>query len=261
MNGRTDRELDARVAAYCERIGYAGPLDATLDTLRAIHLAHMYAVPFENLDIHLGREIELDLDRIFDKIVGRRRGGFCYELNGLFAWLLREIGFDVTLVSARAAGKGGAFGPEYDHLALLVRLDSVWLADVGFGDSALDPLLFEEGVEQESGGALYRIERAGDAWVMAQSKSGEWEPQHRFTTTERRLDEFAGMCEFHQTSPDSHFTKKRVCSLATPEGRVSLTADRLIVTRGGEKTERPVADEAERTTLLRDLFGVELGPA
>jgi N-hydroxyarylamine O-acetyltransferase len=259
MNARTDREFDPRVAEYCERIGYTGPLDPTLDTLRALHLAHMYSVPFENLDIHLGREIVLDTDRIFDKIVRRRRGGFCYELNGLFAWLLGEIGFDVALISARAAGEGGAFGPEFDHMALLVRLDSVWLADVGFGDSALDPLLFEEGVEQESGGARYRIERAEDGWVMAQSKGGEWEAQHRFTTTARGLDEFAGMCVYHQTSPDSHFTKKRVCSLATPEGRVSLTSDRLIVTRGGEKTERPVTDEAERAALLSELFGVDLG--
>jgi N-hydroxyarylamine O-acetyltransferase len=249
---------DERVASYCERIAYAGPLAPTRDTLGALHRAHMYAVPFENLDIHLGREIVLDLDRLFDKIVRQRRGGFCYELNGLFAWLLGEIGFDVTMISARVANDSGEFGPEFDHMALLVRLESVWLADVGFGDSSLDPLLFEEGLEQEIDGATWRIERDGDAWVMAQAKDDGWAPQHRFTTTARALDEFAGMCVYHQTSPDSPFTKRRVCSLATPDGRVSLTADRLIVTRDGERTERPVTDEAERASLLREVFGVNL---
>jgi len=124
------------VAAYLHRIHYRGPLAPTAETLRALHLAHHLAVPFENLDIHLGQPIILDEARFYDKIVRRRRGGFCYELNGLFAALLRELGFDVTTLSARVIDtQPGMIGPEFDHLVLLVQLEERWLADVGFGDS------------------------------------------------------------------------------------------------------------------------------
>src|SRR6266849_8664811 len=127
------------IAAYLRRIGYTGPVTATLPTLRQIHRAHLLAVPFENLDIPLGHPIVCDEDTFVRKIVERRRGGFCYEMNGAFAALLRTIGFEGTLLSARASRKDGSYGPEFDHLALRVDLDAPWLADVGFGDSFLDP--------------------------------------------------------------------------------------------------------------------------
>ena len=108
------------IHAYLSRIGYRGTLEPSAATLHALQQAHLLAVPFENLDIHLGRPIVLDQTALFDKIVARRRGGFCYELNGLFAVLLRELGFEVTLLSAGVARASGGFGPEYDHLTLLV---------------------------------------------------------------------------------------------------------------------------------------------
>src|SRR5262245_27861823 len=126
------------IDAYLGRIGYTGSRAPTLEVLRALHRAHLYAVPFENLDIHAGRRIVLDQDALFQKVVTHRRGGFCYELNGLFAALLRKLGFDVTLLSGRVHNDGG-FGPEYDHMTLLVKLDGRWLADVGFGSSFHDP--------------------------------------------------------------------------------------------------------------------------
>src|SRR5689334_21580804 len=110
------------VQAYLHRIGYHGGLEPTAANLRDLHRAHRVAVPFENLDIHVGRPIVLDQDALFDKIVTRRRGGFCYELNGLFAVLLRALGFDVALLSAGVARADGGFGPEFDHLTLLVRV-------------------------------------------------------------------------------------------------------------------------------------------
>src|SRR3989337_113684 len=105
------------------RIGAVRPLAPSAEALSSLQVAHGLHVPFEILDIVIGRSISLELPAIFDKIVSRRRGGFCYELNGLFAWLLRELGFDVTLLSARVAGGDGGFGPEFDHLILLVQLD------------------------------------------------------------------------------------------------------------------------------------------
>src|SRR4051812_31453470 len=109
------------IQAYLDRIDYRGPRDPTAETLRALHAAHLLAVPFENLNVAMGWPIALDEAALFDKIVVRRRGGFCYELNGLFAALLRGLGFQVTMLSAGVAREGGGFGPEYDHLTLLVE--------------------------------------------------------------------------------------------------------------------------------------------
>src|SRR5918912_1986724 len=106
------------VAAYLDRIDYRGPLEPTAETLRRLHVAHLLAVPFENLNIGMGWPIVLDQDALFAKIVVRRRGGFCYELNGLFAALLRTLGFDVVMLSAGAASATAGFGPDFDHMAL-----------------------------------------------------------------------------------------------------------------------------------------------
>jgi len=121
--------------AYLARIAYAGPTPPTIDTLRSIHRAHLQTVPFENLDIALGRTIVVDEDATVRKIVEQHRGGFCYEMNGAFAALLRALGFRVTLLSARVARPQGGEGPEFDHLTLRVDLEEPWLADVGFGES------------------------------------------------------------------------------------------------------------------------------
>src|SRR5246127_1155601 len=144
-------------AAYLARIGYTESTVPSSDSLRALHAAHLYAVPFENLDISLGRKITCEEERFLHKIVALRRGGFCYELNGAFAALLRELGFRVTLLSARVAREGGSASPDFDHLALRVDLDEPWLADVGFGDSFLEPLRLIPEIEQEQYGQRFRI--------------------------------------------------------------------------------------------------------
>lgn len=246
------------VPAYLGRIDYHDPLAPTLDTLRALHWAHLLAVPFENLDIHLGRPILLDEARLFRKIVGERRGGFCYELNGLFAALLRTLGFAVTLHSARVFGDG-QFGPEFDHLVLIVHLEERWLADVGFGESFRLPLRLDEPGDQVQDGRAFRITPAGEDWSMLEyDEQGEIRDGYAFTLQPRRLEDFAGMCHYHQTSPESHFTQKRICSLATPVGRVTLSDLKLIVARRGERQERMLDGEAEYTAALRDYVGIDL---
>jgi N-hydroxyarylamine O-acetyltransferase len=262
------------IQAYLDRIDYSGPLDPTAETLRALHVAHLLAVPFENLNIGMGRPIVLDEAALFDKIVVRRRGGFCYELNGLFAALLRGLGFQVTMLSAGVARADGGFGPEFDHLTLLVDCPSPpfptsaamgagthtrWLADVGFGDSFREPLSFDEPDEQRQDGLGYRVARDGERRTLLQrDDGGAWEPQYRFALQPRCLADFAAMCHYHQTSPDSSFTRKRVCTRATPEGRITLSDLRLICTARGEREERLLADEAEFTSALREYFGVDL---
>ncbi|MDQ5838794.1 MAG: arylamine N-acetyltransferase, partial [Acidobacteriota bacterium] len=119
------------VASYLRRINCGGPLAPTAETLRRLHVAHLLSVPFENLSIHWGEPVALDDEVLFEKIVVRRRGGFCYELNGRFSALLRSLGFDVAMLSARVAGAGGDFGPEFDHMALLITLRERYLVDVG----------------------------------------------------------------------------------------------------------------------------------
>ncbi len=245
------------VAAYLHRIGYDGPREATAETLRRLHRAHMVAVPFENLDIHLGRPIVLSLPLLFEKIVGRRRGGFCYELNGLFAWLLQELGFSMTMHAARVFDEGQP-GPDFDHMTLLVGADDKILADVGFGDSFLDPQPFDAEARDPYGRSYRLVEREGK-WVLQQRKpEAVWEPQYVFSMPPRRLDEFEAMCHYQQTSPESHFTQKSVCSRATPDGRVTLANGRLIVTAGGRREERAVVSVDEYRTLLRAHFGFDL---
>jgi N-hydroxyarylamine O-acetyltransferase len=234
--------------------------------LRELQLAHLMAVPFENLDIHLGRTIILDQSAFFEKVVRRRRGGFCYELNGLFAALLRQLGFHVSLLSAQVARAEGGFGPEYDHLTLLVEFPASEprrLADVGFGDSFREPLLFDEPGEQagslHDNGRVYRLERAGDAvTLLRREEDGAWKPQYLFSHAPRQLEEFAAMCHYQQTSPESHFTQQRICSRATPTGRITLADLRLIVTENGLRTERTLPEDEYRSVLL-EQFGIDFG--
>jgi N-hydroxyarylamine O-acetyltransferase len=247
------------VPAYLARIGYAGPVAPTLEVLRALHRVHMLSVPFENLDISCGREITVDQDASVRKIVEKRRGGFCYEMNGAFAALLEAIGFRVTLLSARVARQNGGFGPEFDHLTLRVDLEEPWLADVGFGDSFIEPLRLQPGLEQQERELSYRIAEQEDCLQLEKREAGgQWKEQYRFTLQPRQIQEFAAMCHYHQTSPDSSFTRKRVCSRATPDGRITLSDMKLVITRSGHKEERLLASDEEWRAVLREYFAVVL---
>jgi len=247
------------VSAYLDRIAYTGPIAPTIDVLRGLHRAHMLNVPFENLDIALGRKIVCEEDAFVQKIVHRRRGGFCYELNGAFAGLLREIGFKVTLLSARVSREDGSSSPEFDHLALRVDLEVPWLADVGFGDSFLDPLRLHPGAEQQQGGWIYRVaDSAGSLCMERADRDAVWKRQYAFTLTPRSLNDFAAMCHYHQTSPESPFTRKSICSMATPDGRITVAERKVILTSSGTKDERLLTSDEEWRMALKNHFGVVL---
>lgn len=247
------------VTSYLARIGFSGPSEPNSDTLRKLHLAHLRAVPFENLDISLGKEIVCDERRFLHKIVDLNRGGFCYELNGAFAALLRQLGFSVTLLSARVSREDGSASPEFDHLALRVDLDEPWLADVGFGDSFLEPLRLKPEVEQEQSTGRFRIVQVGDVMIVQRARPGEfWKSLYQFTLTPRQLCDFAPRCHFQQTSPESHFTSQRICTLPTPDGRITLSDLKLIRTVGGDRQEKVLENEDEWRAVLADLFGVRL---
>jgi len=250
---------DQRLHEYVKRIQYGGPLVASQEVLAGLQLSHLRTVPFENLDIHLKRPIILDVERLFDKIVSRNRGGFCYECNGLFAALLQTIGFNVTLLSAGVARQTGGYSADFDHMTLRVDLDEPWLVDVGFGDSFLQPLRLQPGIEQFDGRKFYRFLDNEGIWVL-EERDGEkpWMPQFRFSFQPRDLPEYVPMCEYHQTSPESTFTQKRVCSLLTESGRITLSDWKLIITRGNKREERALNSQSEYDQTLRELFSITL---
>lgn len=247
------------VPAYLDRIRYRGPIELTSETLPILHRSHLETLPFENLNIARSRPIVLDENMIIHKVVEEHRGGFCYELNSAFAALLRALGFQVTLLSGRVARENGSYSPEFEHLALRIDLEQSWLADVGFGDSFLDPLLLKLDIEQNHDVGIFRIvERRGSLAVERQQPDTSRKAQYLFTLTPRKLLDFTAMCHLHQTSPDSHFTQKRICSLAILNGRITLADLKLITTKSGTRHQRMLASEEERRAVLEQCFSVVL---
>lgn len=249
------------VDAYLRRIQYDGPRQPLPATLRGLHRQHLFTVPFENLDIALGNRITLEPDLLYEKIVVRGRGGFCYELNGLFHELLRELGFTVCMLSACVRHEDGDFGPEFDHMLLKVDLAEPWLADVGFGESFVDPLPLVAGATETENGHLFGVSPENGHWQLFRRDQQDQIPLYRFSDKARQLCDYRDMCEFHQTSPESKFTRRRVCTKALPEGRVTLAGMRLIVTRNGTRQETMLDSERELRDCLREHFGVAFDPS
>jgi N-hydroxyarylamine O-acetyltransferase len=246
---------DSWVDAYLARIDAKRPAAPDAGALRDLHLRHQLAVPFENLSVHLGEDIVLDSDALVAKVVERRRGGFCYELNGAFAALLSALGFEVELLAARVHGDGG-FGMPFDHLALRV---GAWLVDVGFGGHTHYPLRLDERGDQVDPGGVFRVTEApgGDLDV---SRNGTL--KYRVETRPRELRDFEAGCWYNSTSPNSHFTRSLVCSILTESGRTTLSGRTLIHTSihtsPGGRDEREIGDDAEVLDAYRTWFGIEL---
>lgn len=232
----------SRVDSYLRRIG------ATRESsLAELQERHLLSVPFENLDTHTDTRIVLEIPWLHDKIVERRRGGFCYELNGLFAELLRDLGFQVDLLAARVFG-GGTLGPLFDHLTLLV--DDAWLVDVGFGAFSLHPLRWDSREEQEDPAGSFRLVDHTDDVDVYQ----DGEPQYRIERRPRSLPDFIPTCWWQQTAPESHFRTGPRASIVTPDGRMTLTDKKLVLTKHGDKTELPVTDPE---AAFREHFGID----
>jgi N-hydroxyarylamine O-acetyltransferase len=244
---------ESQVAAYLARIGAVRPARCDVEALRTLQRAHLGTVPFENLSIHLGEPIVLDRQSLVEKVVGRRRGGFCYELGGAFAALLTALGYRVTLLAARVFD-GDRAGIPFAHLALRVDLDEPYLVDVGFGSFSQHPLRLDVRDEQHDPGGVFQVTDGpqGDLDVIM-----DGEPQYRLDSRPYPLSDFAPTCWWTRTSPDSHFTRTLTCSLLTESGRVTLSGNRLVHTVRGERTER-VLDDAEAIAAYRTHFGITL---
>jgi N-hydroxyarylamine O-acetyltransferase len=252
-----------QLAAYLRRLGLERAERPSLPFLTRLQRRHLLRVPFENLDIFWGRPIPLEVQRAWYKVVALRRGGFCYELNALFAAALSALGFRVSLLSARVWRKvGHSWGPEFDHLTLGVTLDQAYLVDVGFGDAFRAPMPLST-VEQSDVSGRYRLvqgEWPGEL-VLEHTAKEAWRPLYRVSREARPLHAFAGMNAWHQTSAASPFTGHAVFTLARPWGRLTLTDRNAIETRRG-RIQRWRLEPGEFEQRLRRLYGLRgpLGP-
>lgn len=243
---------------YLKRINYSGEITPSLEVLNELQKSHLMAVPFENLDIH--NNVKIDLYNSFDKVVRKNRGGFCYELNGLFYALLKESGFKVKMVSARVYMDGKGYGAEFDHMVVIVFLNgSIYLADVGFGDFTTYPLKIETDTDLTDPAGVFRIEQFDKDYYAVKKKDpgGTYVQKYIFSLKERRLEDFFDMCIYHQTSSESHFTQNRLCSLLTDNGRITLTGNTLKITADGMVTVRQLDSGNEVRQVLHDYFGIE----
>jgi len=245
---------------YLKRINYSGELEPTIDLLAALQKSHLLSIPFENLDIHYKKPIELDIETIYEKVVEENRGGFCYELNGLFYELLLSLNFDVKRISARVYTEGNNFSPEFDHFAILVKIGSIeYLTDVGFGEFSLKPLEFVLGKLQNDQRADYLIDKYDEQYFRVNKiENGKSTPEYIFKTLARDFKDFNKRCEFHQTNSKSHFMKKRLISLPTEKGRITITNNTLKITKGNLIVETLLKNEAEFERELWDNFKVKI---
>lgn len=246
------------VRQYLDRLHVEDVGPPTIEQLAFLHEQHLLRVPFENLDIQLGVPIVLEEDNILKKIVDDRRGGFCYELNTAFAWLLRQLGYNVKMFAAEVAREEGGFGIPFDHMVLHVMLDGAWLADVGFGDSFRYPVPLMSEVSIEQLGDRYRFSTEEDWWITERARWNDvaFKPQYRFTLVSRRLEEFEPGCRYHQTSPASTFTQKTVCTRALPGGRVTLTKDNIIKTQHRVRSEEAIESHGQWVKALKEWFEI-----
>jgi N-hydroxyarylamine O-acetyltransferase len=261
---RTCQNSSMNLEQYLNRVGFTGSFEPNLGTLIALHRAHLQTIPYENLEIHFGRTLGLNLERIFERLVLERRGGWCYEMNGLFAWALREIGFHVRLVSTQVTRADGSLMAPGDHVALVIKFDSGleqnWLVDVGWGNGFLDPLPLKVG-KYTQGFLEYRLESNGDAWRFYNQQYGAdgfsftLEPHH---LEQHRLEQFQERCTWLQSSPESGFVRVTVCQRFTPEGINTLRGAVLTKIRASGKLEHAISNVEEYEHVLRQDFKLEV---
>lgn len=245
---------NSRLRAYLARVGHYGPLSPTLETLRALHRAHLTAIPYENLDIHLGRPLTLDRQATFAKLVDENRGGWCFEMNGTFGWVLESLGFDVRYVAGavRRADRGASALDS--HLVLIVTIDRPYIVDVGFGDGFFEPLPLEPGRYRQHS-LEFGVSRDGEWWRVHNHEYGGAD-SYDFTVQPRSIESFAAKCHELQTVAESSFVKATVCGRYDHHGLVVLRGAVLREVRNGVLASRVIADAGDYLRVLRDRFNL-----
>ena len=254
----------SQLSAYLGRIGVSAQEGPTLDTLKQIQEKHVYAIPVENLDIIKGKlPLSLDVNDLVDKVVNRRRGGISFELNVLLADALRDLGYDVKLMSA----KHPRYGHEFDHAFLMVDVpgdEGTWLVDVGFTEGFRTPLLFDDRIWQSDGREEYSFARSADdaeTWQLLKRRAGEVELVYSFKLKEHLPEEYEEQCKWFCTNSASRFTQGPFVFIERPEGRICLSMDTVKITYTGEQIRPVITTDEEERAVLREIFGIETDEA
>ena len=249
-----------QLISYLDRIGYRGPVAPTLECLTGIHRCQALSVPYENLDVQLGVPVGQDIDAIFDKIVTRRRGGWCYEMNGLLGWALREIGFDVVRVVGGVHRRDRGDSALGNHLVLLVRLEKTYVADLGLGDGIREPIPVEEGTFRQ-GPLEFRLENMPDGYWRFHNHSFGNPATSDFRDEPADEDLLAAKVRFLQTSPESVFVQNLAVEMMRPDSLLTITGRVLCEksAKGETKTvlNSPEEIEAALASELRDSQRVD----
>ena len=249
------------LAAYTARIGYAGPLTNSVETLVGLHRAQAFSIPFENLDIHLNRSIGLDAAAFERKLIAERRGGYCYELNGLFRLVLLELGFSVTCLVGRNLLSGPPLRPRAHQVLQVEAGGQPWLVDLGFGTNGLvEPIPLMVGPEHQQFFDRYRLHAAPQHNLQLQlHMQGAWQSLYTFTLDEAQPSDYQMMNFYYSKSPDSPFRQQRICTRSAPEYRASLLDRELKIRRpDGQITATALADDADYEEALDTYFGIRL---
>ena len=267
---------------YLARIHYTGPIEPTVKALSELQRCHILSVPFENLSVFGKEKIVLSKDWLFDKIVRRHRGGFCFELNTMFSFLLDYFGFKHKKHASMVFNpKTGLVGPPFDHMILAISIgDGLWLSDVGFGDAFLTPLRFSDFPDpQEQENGIYGIRKDGDEFVyeekvkiiVDEERAKEafttdpeklWAPRYKFDLIPRTVGDFHEMLLYHQTDTRATFTHGRICTMAMPWGRTTLSGSKVVTSTylGDNKVRKETKElldgEEEIVKELEHNFGI-----
>ncbi len=256
--------MDQRLAAYLARIGFEGTPRVDLDTLSRIQHGHMRSIPYENLDVQLGRTVGFDLDAQVHKLVLRRRGGWCYEMNGVLGWALEQIGFAVTRLAGAVARQ--QFGDSHfgNHLVLRVDLaaqadpthDGGWLVDVGFGDCPLWPVRWR--AHAFTHGFLgMRFEALADGSWRLHSHARGAAPSFDVSLDPAQTARLAPMCTMLQTDPGSPFVQNLVCMRHHEDRLLQLRGKVLTTLLAHDTVRRELQDAQDLMTTLREDFGID----
>lgn len=249
--------MGINVERYLDFLNISDVSGDRLALLKKIQRKHLECVPFENFDIHMFGELDLSVDKLYEKIVVKRRGGICYELNYLLYNLLVELRYDVSILAGQVLEEG----TEYDHLLLIVAIGAGrYLVDVGFGDNFLEPLLFECDVVQRDLKGRFRLIKCNNVhYCLEHEVANKYRRAYRFTIKKRYIDEFVDRMNWFCESDESLFARRLFCSIERMDGRVSMNADKIVTTLYDTRTEQAVTDFEDFKRNLRDEFQLEFG--
>lgn len=259
--GKQQSDVSPEVRAYLERIGYEGPLDGSPAVLEQLQECHLHAVPYENLDILHRKPLSLEIGDLLEKIVTRRRGGYCFELNALFSWLLRELGYSVTDLMARFWRDEPAPPPKRRHQVLKVETgDASYLCDIGVGGIVpRRPIKMEEGLVHRQGDETYRLERDPYyGWVLCELKKDDWKWLYSFTEEPQLPKDFIMATYWCENAPDSIFVSQPMIAIRTREGRNTVAGKEFrLFTAEGVRSFIPETEEEYKASLAA-YFGIRL---